>query len=294
MVSNYPSVTSSADVHERTSATEPVAAVLARIIGGMTPARVGELPDSDAAALPPPSCPRCNDLGFVYRNVPDDHPEYGRTGPCRCQPGRAEKIARYWQKYSGVPARLRDLRLDTHPNLHGGQNPGLLARLEQAGVRASWFFWGDFGRGKSAIAAALAWRFLEETGESVLWRTVPDLLEEVRQTYQRPRDDDAPAGLSEYELVSRYTSVGLLALDDLGAERLKQTGPDSWAAEVLFRVINRRHGDQRPTVFTANITLGEVAERIGERTAWRIAEMCNRRANEIELTGKNLRDPRGG
>ena len=267
---------------DRNSEPTPAADYLRRILSGID---FGELPD--AVEPDAPQCPLCNDLGFVYADA-----GFEGIRECRCQPGRAEKMARYWLKYSGVPPILRDLRLESHPNLHGGHNPGLYDRLMAADVtRTSWFLWGNFSRGKSAIAAALAWRYLSETGESVLWRTLPDLLEEIRQTYDRGRgrDEYSTVAMTEADMIQRYTAAGLLVLDDVGAERLRETGEDSWAADILYRIVGRRHVAMKPTVFTSNLTLGEVKVRVGERITERIIEMTDRGRNIVELTGDNLR-----
>ena len=246
-----------------------------------------------------PACLQCEDRGFWYPAVGTDDPAFGQASICPCrlrrmEQDRPERLARHWQNVTGVPERLRALRLETHPNLTGNDNPGLLARLLAADLHhASWYCWGGFGKGKSGIASGYAWRYLSETGESVLWRTLPDLLEEVRETYSnsnsnRPQSDEVDGAPTEYTLIQRYATAGLLVLDDLGAERLRETGPDSWAADVLYRIIGRRHAALQPTVFTSNRTLAEVEARLGERIVWRIAEMAGK-GNVVEVQGRNLR-----
>ena len=274
--------------------TEPegMADIMLRVLGNGPDPLIG--PPAPAT----PACPQCEDRGFWYPAVGTDDPAFGQAAICPCrlrrmEQDRPERLARHWQNVTGVPERLRELRLETHPNLITADNPGLLGRLLAADLRrASWYLWGGFGKGKSGIAAGYAWRFLSETGESVLWRTLPGLLEEVRSTYnvsRSPADDlEVGHGMTEYTLIQRYTTAGLLVLDDLGAERLRETGPDSWAADVLYRIIGRRHAAMQPTVFTSNRTLGEVEARLGERIVWRIAEMCGK-DNVVEVQGRNLR-----
>lgn len=259
---------------------------LSRLLAGLDFSRLDE---ADAEAPPALRCEVCGDLGWVYdRTLPTEHPEYGQKRPCKCQPSWTERIDRHWRKWSGVPERLRPLRLEQHPNLTSS-NPGLLEALLRADVRQeSWFFWGTFGVGKSGIAAGYAWRYLNETGESVLWRTLPDLLEAIRETYNSGGESES-GGTTEAELIRTYTSAGLLVLDDVGAERLRETGPDSWAADVLYRIIGRRHSEVRPTVFTSNLDLDAVKTRLGERITWRIVEMTNRGAGIVEVLGNNLR-----
>lgn len=211
----------------------------------------------------------------------------------RMAEAQAARLARHWQETTGIPERFRDLRLEEHPNLKDGGSDGLLARLVAAEYgRASWFLWGSYGVGKTGIAAGYAWRYLHATGESVLFRTLPDLLAELRATYDRPqRDEDGgerESGPTEANVMARYQNAGLLILDDLGAEQVRQTGENTWAADRLYQVIGYRHAQRRPMLFTSNLKMSDVGRRLGERITWRIVEMCTRE-NIIEVKGANLR-----
>lgn len=279
------------DSHRRrgTGTPERIDSVLVQLLArGPAPA------DADGPATsPPPVCAVCHDRGFVYRRTADGQPDYAQPVEmcgCRRQAWEAslpERIARYWDQHSGVPARFRGLRLEHHPNLLDLSNPGLLDRLLTADLRrSSWYFSGGYGRGKTGIAAGYAWRFLNEVGENVLFRKLPHLLAELRATYERPaRRDEHDNGPTEAEVMRRYQTAGLLVLDDLGAEQLSGSG---WVEDRLYQIIGERHDEALPTVFTSNLSLPELAQRIGERTVWRIAESCGKE-NVIELHGRNLR-----
>ena len=88
--------------------------------------------------------------------------------------------------------------------------------------------------------------------------------------------------------MERYLAADVLILDDLGAERLTE-----WAAERLYMLIGQRHDEERTTVFTSNLSLEDVAAKLGERTTWRILEMCGA-DNIVEVKGPNLRDVKHG
>lgn len=266
---------------------EGMAGTLARILErGPAPA--------DDLEWPEPACDICNDRGYVHHRLPGGALDYDAPLElCECrrkawEASLPDRLARHWELHSGVPAHFRHLRLDTHPNLIGDNNPGMRAQLWATDCsRASWYFWGTFGTGKTGIAVGYGWRYLNETGGNVLFRTLPKLLSELRATYNRParNDEDSPQQETEADVMHRYQSCGLLILDDLGAEQVNGSG---WVEDRLYQIIGERHDEDRPTVFTSNLSLSELRQRIGERIIWRIVESCGE-LGIVEVQGRNLR-----
>lgn len=286
---------------------ENLSEIIARILSrGPAPA--------DDPEWPQMNCELCDDRGWIHPLLPDDSDfDYNaKLVMCPCKAGvweatRAERLTRHWEMHSGIPLRFRHMRFEDNPNLtDGASNPGLLDRLQTADVAtSSWYLWGGLGRGKTAIAAAYAWRYLNETGESVAYQSTPTLLGELRSTYgQYPRlrpweqdgdgwndraaPDAPPASVQravESEVMGRYQRAGLLVLDDIGVEQVTGSG---WAEDRMYQLISERHDQHRPAVFTSNLSLEELGRRYGERTLWRIAEMCGP-ANIVHLGGRNLR-----
>mgnify|MGYP002350638330 CR=1 FL=1 len=64
-----------------------------------------------------------------------------------------------------------------------------------------------------------------------------------------------------------------IILDDLGAE-MKERSEQGWISELLFEIVQTRYERELPTIITTNLTLGELSQRYGERTASRLYEMC--------------------
>lgn len=114
---------------------------------------------------------------------------------------------------------------------------------------------GPPGAGKSHLAAALALA-VAARGRAVSYASVPELLAFVRSGFGDSTADDRVRALA---------GVYLLVLDDLGAGKQSE-----WALDVLFRIVNERWREERPTVVTSNLPLGEQEERIGSR----LAQMC--------------------
>ena len=97
-----------------------------------------------------------------------------------------------------------------------------------------------------------------EAGHSVAIYSLPRLLARIRRTY------DAEAGEQGYlEFFERLTSVDLLHIDDLGAE--KRT---DWVLEQLYAIINERYEAGRAILLTSN--LDQIAARRADRPSHRL------------------------
>jgi DNA replication protein DnaC len=121
---------------------------------------------------------------------------------------------------------------------------------------------GPVGCGKTHIAVAILKEIIEK-GYTGLYYNMVDLLADIRATY------DTGAVLSESEIIDEIIEPDLLVLDDLGAERTS-----GWVNERLYMIINRRYVSCKPVVVTTNLSLDELTEKLGERTASRLCEIC--------------------
>lgn len=131
---------------------------------------------------------------------------------------------------------------------------------------------GPVGTGKTHLAIAIL-RTVLQKGIPGICVQVPELLYEIRQSFGYENADKA-------NLLNLVKTAEFLVLDDLGAEKATD-----WVRETIFVVIDARYRDLKPMVITTNCTLDELAERIGDRIASRIVEMCQ----GIYLGGKDWR-----
>jgi DNA replication protein DnaC len=209
-----------------------------------------------------PDCSICGGIGYLRRDLPIDHPEFGKMVPCSC---RAEQIAQSAKKrlfsMSSLDA-LKNLRFDNfdkrgHIGLGKRQADSLEHAYNQsfhfAQQRQGWLLMlGRYGCGKTHLAAAIANHALE-LGVSTLFLTVPDLLDWLRYAYSSP-------DMSFEERFEEIRETPLLILDDFGTQNAT-----AWAQEKIYQIINHRYVNQLPTVVTSNLTINDFEGRIRSR-----------------------------
>jgi DNA replication protein DnaC len=98
----------------------------------------------------------------------------------------------------------------------------------------------QFGTGKSHLAAAIA-NAVNERGADVYFHTVPDMLEDLKATYDKGQDE------TFHQRFERIRNVDLLVLDDFGTEK-----PSPFNDEKIFQIINHRYNRALATVVTTN------------------------------------------
>ena len=81
-------------------------------------------------------------------------------------------------------------------------------------------------------------------------------------------------------MLKKYANVGLLVLDDLGAEKTSD-----WSRQVFYLLLDRRYREMKQTIITTNLSLEQIAETFDDRVASRLCEM----GVTIELKGKDKR-----
>lgn len=211
-----------------------------------------------------PDCPVCGGIGYVRRDVPLDHPDFGRLFPCGCR--ASELRARRLQALRVMSnlERLERFTFETFRPEGHGISPDRQANLRRVFERAQAYArrpegWlvlrGGYGCGKTHLAVAIA-NACVEYGLPVLFITVPDLLDYLRGAF-------APNSPQTYdERFEEIRSAPLLILDDLGTE---QGTP--WAMEKLFQLLNFRYMNRLPTVITTNHELEELEPRLRSRLA---------------------------
>ncbi|WP_199546640.1 ATP-binding protein [Streptomyces sp. N35] len=187
----------------------------------------------------------------------------------------------YGETVAKVPFHYRSART-TLPQLHAWI-VGLVAEAKRRQAERgapiasithgpSLLLLGATGVGKTYEAYG-AMRELSVTGVYCQWAvtTAADLYAALR-----PRH-----GIDSEAEFRTYRDARLLLVDDLGADRK----PTEFTEEINFRLINHRYEHYLPTLITTNVGPKELASRLGDRVASRLAEMCER----IAIKGNDRR-----
>ena len=136
------------------------------------------------------------------------------------------------------------------------------------------FITGPKGTGKTHLAAAIANQLMQE-GVAVICMTMIDLLDRIKQTYEKQKQ----FGASEGNVLNTYKEVPLLIIDDMGKEPATE-----WAVSKIYAIINARYEAYLPTIITTNYSDGELVRRLtpketgdsttADATIDRLREMC--------------------
>ena len=221
------------------------------------------MPVPGAAAETERACPLavCDGSGWIIG--PEDV-----ARPCEC---REERLRRTRTRgvSSVIPPRYRGVSFERPP---ATQIEPMVVRVVRTWVenlddnltsgKGLWLM-GDTGTGKTTLAMLVSKEALAR-GQSVAIYSLPKLLARIRRTY-----DAEPGGEGYLQFFERLTSVDLLHLDDLGAERSTE-----WVIEQLYALINERYESQRSIVVTTNLDQAQLEEQIGPRTVSRLVEIC--------------------
>jgi DNA replication protein DnaC len=214
------------------------------------------------------ACPLgvCDGSGWILG--PED---VARTCECREQRlrrGRSRGVT------SVIPRKFQGVSFDRPPVSDMTRDPAskpVVAAVkryvdelpENLGSGRGLWLSGSTGTGKTTLAMLVSKMAIAQS-YSVAVYSLPKLLAQIRRTY-----DSEPGGDSYLSFFERLTSVDLLHIDDLGAEKRSD-----WVLEQLYALVNERYETQRSILITTNLDEVELLEQIGERTVSRLLEVC--------------------
>jgi DNA replication protein DnaC len=214
------------------------------------------------SSLGDPDCQYCSGAGYLRRDLPLGHPNFGKLEICTC---RQVNVSQQIRQRLFSLSHLDDLSSLTFDSFepHGriGLGEAHSKSLEMACNRSRQYAgnlhgWlliiGNFGCGKTHLAAAIA-NFAVGMGVPPLFLTVPDLLDTLRFAY----DSEDTTFEQRFEEIR---SAALLVLDDFGTQNATE-----WAQEKLFQIINYRYINHLPVVVTTNLSLDQIEPRIRSR-----------------------------
>lgn len=231
------------------------------------------LPNSSYYTSREVACLVCGDVGWLRVDAPVGHPSFGKAVPCACQ-GRDDdpsRLARL-QRYSNMGPLTRLTFSETRPDGRSAtaKDQEMFRRayeiaLAYAEDPSGWLaLAGPSGSGKTHLAAAIANSVLE-SGRPVFFVFVPDLLDHLRSAFSPSSD------ISFDQLFEQVRNAPFLVLDDFGGH-----SSTAWAQEKLYQILNYRHSNRMPTVFTMGSPIEDMDTRLQTRLADpEVATICS-------------------
>ena len=201
-------------------------------------------------------------MGYLRAQVPVGHPEFGRIQVCDCREPEVRALVQNRLFSLSNLDELKELTFESfNPQGRVGATQQEQESLQGAHSRArnyarileGWLLiQGAFGVGKTHLAASVA---NEAVGRGVptLFLTVPDLLDDLRATYNG-------SGQSFQERFDQIRTAPLIVLDDFGTQNATE-----WAREKLFQILNYRYINHLPAVITTNLSMEEIDPRLRSR-----------------------------
>lgn len=180
----------------------------------------------------------------------------------------------------GLPRKMRNWTLKSYPVPDA---PQLAAAHEWLNTRPrrDLLLYGPPGTGKTGLAIGML-RSLYASGETaVKFVQANEWLLHLQSSFNR-----RVAGESELDLLRPAFAPYLLVLDDLNARRADRSSGQmsAYFADVLQLILNKRQGDDRPTILTTNLNVEElqdyltptIYDRLREGEFWEFTGASNR------------------
>jgi len=165
---------------------------------------------------------------------------------------------------AGVPKKYIFAEM---PTLHDS----IRKQLDGFEIGKSYYIWGGIGTGKTHLVCALVNSHLAKLQEKgklndhnlPVIASVPEILLHIKQSFQEH------SKVSEQGIIYQYSQYPCLIMDDMGTEK-----PSEWVMQTLYSIVDTRYKDEKQTLFTSNLSLDKISDRVGDRIPSRIAEMC--------------------
>lgn len=243
---------------------KPIGGIMKRITlperPSQTSTRSSYAAEDDPSTGSEDTCPICKGAGYVRIDAPVDSPNFSRLIQCTCK--REERWQRSMAEINDMSnmSLVRDWTFETfNPDVPGAREAYETARAYARDPYNWLILVGDYGCGKTHLAAAIANYALSELDMRPVFTVVPDLLDYLRSTFS-PADPQAATPARYETRFDTIRSADLLVLDDLGTENATP-----WAQEKLFQIINHRYMERLPTVVTTNVAPDRIDGRIRSR-----------------------------
>ncbi len=145
------------------------------------------------------------------------------------------------------------------------------------------YIYGDNSSGKTYLTACVCNELVYQ-GWRCVYTNLAMILNEIKNSYDGN-------GMGECAILKKLQSYDFAFIDDLGKEFLGReynANSAKWAEQKLFEIVNSRYNAEKPTIFTSNYSISELASvlNLDKAIIERINEMATR---VIKLEGDDFR-----
>ncbi|MBC6312004.1 ATP-binding protein [Listeria immobilis] len=236
------------------------------------------------------TCNQCGNIFPVYERkgketsicIHCDNKQIRQEMQKRHDETEKKRVFRIIERYSYVPDEIKSESFETFDPETNEERKALAETKEfikNFPSNEKIIFQGKTGSGKTHLAYAAARELLKQ-GHLVLFVTVSQMLDSVRETFARDSE------VSKSELINWYIKADLLILDDFGVETVNEKNRE-WVSEIVFNITNGR--TDKPTIFTTNLKAKEIEAKYGKLNGQRIVSRMSKNARPIVLTGRDRR-----
>lgn len=244
-----------------------------------------------------PYCKKCKTKRFF---VVEDN-SFAMFGSCECQQReqkereeqeqRRKRVEEFnnrqilsliGERYKNV--RFKDARITPH-NKTAFEKCGNYAKNSKRvyELNIGLYIYGDNSSGKTYLTACLC-NELVWLGWRCVYTNLASILNEIRASYDGN-------GMGECLLLRQLQTFDFVFIDDLGKEfigREFNSATAKWAEGKLFEILNARYNARKPTIFSSNYSISELASvlNLDKAIVERINEMATR---AIKLEGDDFR-----
>jgi DNA replication protein DnaC len=227
-----------------------------------------------------PNCRHCKGRGKVRTG-----PGLGDFAICVCaEAGRRREAAQKLVEAS-FPERAREMTLSSFDTGGKPQNELALQVARnfvdnfQRARQEGWVlgFWGQPRAGKTHLAVATAQACTKRYMIRPMLLNLPKALRMERERFD---DKSKPSPFSQAQ------AADLLVIDDLGAEYERMAGDSSrvsWLSEMVYMLIDERIMQNKPFIYTTNLSPADIENRYSGETWHRV--LARLREAEVNPAG---------
>lgn len=179
---------------------------------------------------------------------------HGMADPKACEDCHAPAVTVDPREIMRIPSEFYDARLSGLPKpLLDGIGP-FMASWPPA--RPMLWLGGNVGAGKTYTACAILRAIHANRGVPGRFWTVAEIVAH----YRAASSTDYTGPWTAERLDAALTLAPLVVIDDLGTERKTE-----FVGETLYRLVDARHRERRPTIVTTNVSADALDHRIRSR-----------------------------